>query len=164
MSTGELPAVFQYSAPARRRALLLFVAMIMALTLLVLFLFRYWAWLGFPTRLLGVLLLLAAAASVREQLNRLRWRLEIRPDSVAITSPFRSWHFPSATIEEVQRIAMPSIGRTDRWICAILVPGRSGHPRRYYLFDSDVQEAARALDLLYRATPQARHSTGQKTK
>jgi hypothetical protein len=164
MSSGELPAVFQYSAPARRRALLLFVAMVMALTMLAFFLFSYWAWLGFPTRLLGVLLLLVVVASVREQLNRLRWRLEIRADSVAITSPFRSWHFTTAAIEEVQHIAMPSIGRGDRWICAILLPGRSGHPRRYYLFDSDVQEATRALDLLYRATPHARHSTGRKTK
>ena len=165
MVTRELPTVFHYSAPARRRALLLSVALAVACVALVAILLGSWSRWGFSTRFVGMLLLVALLAGTREQFTRLWWRLVIRADGLTVYAPLRTQACAWSSIVEVQRIGMPQIGRGNpRWVCAILTPGRTEINRRYYVFDSDIEEASVALEFMYRYTPGARHLDLKGTK
>ena len=165
MITRELPLVFQYSAPARRRALLLSVALTVASVALLGILLGSWSRWGFSTRFVGMLLLVALLAGTREQFTRLWWRLVMRADGLTVYAPLRTRAFAWSSIVEVQRIGMPQIGRGNtRWVCAILTPGSAEINRRYYLFDSDIEEASTALEFIYRYTPGARHRDPKGTK
>jgi len=112
-----------------------------------------------------MLLLVAIVAGTREQFTRLWWRLVIRADGLTVYAPLRTQACAWSSIVEVQRIGMPQIGRGNpRWVCAILTPGRTEINRRYYLFDSDIEEASVALEFMYHYTPGARHLDLKGTK
>ena len=165
MVTTELPAVFQYSAPARRRALLLSIALAITSVALIVILLVGWSQWGLSTRFVGMLLLIALLAGTREQFTRLWWRLVIRADGLTVSAPLRTRVFAWSSIVEVHRIGMPQIGRGNaRWVCAILTPGAAENNRRYYLFDSDIEKASTALEFVYRYTPGARHREPKGTK
>ena len=164
MDAGEVPIIFQYGAPARKRARLLLVATLIVAMLLVSILLARWGRWNVSTQFAGLILVLAALFGVRAQFTRLIFRLILDANAVAVALPLGSRRFLWPAIAEVQRINLPQIGRGGaRWICAIWTIGRSGHPRRYYLFDSDIEGAAAALELIDRHTPHARH-TGRATR
>ncbi len=165
MARAEFPTLFQYDALARRRAFLLLLAALVAGVSLSVVLGLRWEDWGLSTRAVAMLLLLVALFTVRAQFARLRFRLRVTDDAVNVQAPWNNRTIPWPAIVEVRRMNMPAIGRGDRrWACAIWIEGRTERPRVLFLFDSDIENAATALDLMYMHTPHARHRGGSAPK
>ena len=165
MAGARSATLFQYDAPARRRAfLLLLLVLVAGISLLVVLALRWDGW-GFSTRAVAMLLLLVALFTVRAQFARLRFRLLVTDDALNVQAPWSNRTIQWPAIIEVRRMNMPAIGRGDRrWACVVWIEGRSERPRVLFLFDSDIENAATALDLMYMYTPHARHRGGSAPK
>lgn len=165
MAGAESPTIFRYDAPARRRAfVLLLMVVAVGIALVVVLLLRWGMW-GLSIRIVALLLLAAILTAVRAQLARLRFRLILDPHALAVKTPVSSLTLAWSSIREVQRMNMPQVGRgARRWACAVWTAGPSGHRRPVYLFDSDMENAAMALELIYMYTPHARHPNREAAK
>jgi hypothetical protein len=154
---------FHYSAPARRRAFLLGIPLLAMTGLLLAVMVLRWAEWGFSTRAVSLLLAVTALFALRAQLGRSLFRMTIDTEGVAISAPLSNRRFTWQQITRVQRVELPQFSqRAGRWICALWTTGRSGHPRRHYLFDSEVERGAEALALIEQHVARARQRGVEK--
>jgi hypothetical protein len=148
---------YRYGRAARQRAALLLALACFVLILLVGMLIRSWSWLGVPTKMLGIALLITVLFTIRAQLGRLVFRCRVYPDHLYMFTPLGSRTISWKRIVEVRRLSLPQISGPKRWACAVYTLSNSGTSMPAYVFDDQLEHADAALHDVVQHTPHAQH-------
>ncbi len=154
---------YRYSEPVRRRAIMLAGASAIVFVVLLALLMEQWAIFSWPTRLLGIFLVITLLFTVRAQVLRALFRCRITPEGVEIVSPPTQRMIAWSDIAEVRRLAMRQVGGGQRWACAVYTRSHRGTMLPTYLFDDQLEDAEQALASVMRHTPHATHKDLHKT-
>jgi hypothetical protein len=148
---------YAYGTVARQRAVLLIIACSATLAVLLGVLTQQWNDWGWPSRALGVVLVLGLAGTARAQLARRRFRCRLFPDRMEVQGLLTTSTVWWRDIVEVRRVAVRQVGGERRWACTFRTRTARGTTVPVYVFDDLLDGAEEAWATIVRSTPHAEH-------
>jgi hypothetical protein len=147
---------YRYGTKVRQRAVLLCGLSVVAFVGLVFVLVQLWSAYGWSSRLIALFLAVVLLFTVRAQLGRVFYRLQIGLDSISVLAPLANRTVQFDRIVEVRRTKLPA-GIKQRWAGTLLVRNATGSATPVFLFDNQLEGAEEALQQLVGQTPNAQH-------
>jgi hypothetical protein len=123
---------------------------------LIFVLAQLWSVYGWGSRILAIFLALVLLFTVRAQLGRVFYRLQVEPDTLNVFAPLANRTVRLDQVVEVRRTKIPA-GIKQRWACTLLVRNATGSATPVFLFDDQLEDAEEALQQLVGQTPNAQH-------